>query len=415
MHLAKVVGFSILLPAIAFARSVPSSLPHLKTSLTVEKKQYFSGEPIMLTFSALYKGNKAEVYLSDSDAYGQCGSYHITVSPSAPKAVPDPSCPPQPEVVECLIGGIRLPAGVETKQHILLNRFDDFSHPGVYTVKVMRSLSPFGKQDKATLAFHGGLHAETSATFTFTVVAPQSLDDLKPSFDPFIRGFSSGSYKERDEAATVISKMAVPFLEPYLIQMVNTRGFQYQGIMGLRRLNTEKGRKAIFELLKTMADDDTLISWATQALIAMGDASYGQPLLDLARQTTFNRQFPFNKNKEALVAAARLDPAAAMPVVREQLASTDEDQRAAGTRALAATEQKEAIPMLVNLLSDPSSRVHAEAKQGLQSLTRITYFNPSTNASDDQKGEIPFWSAWLKSNPDLPIRLDRECWAPPQR
>ena len=302
--------------------------------------------------------------------------------------------------ISCLSGALNLIPGGEVKRQILLNRLHDFTHPGTYVVKATRHLSyfaNFGKMNQPT--------GQASATFTFTIVAPQTPEDIKDSFAPYLADLFTGSYRSRQEAASVIASLPAPFLEPYLLQMLSTPDLKAQAIKGLYRLNTEKGRKAIFDLLKkddSFASDQRL---ALQALQDMGDASYGPQLIAL-----MNSSSNVYEKAKLLVAAARLDPTNALPIIQPLLKSSNEKDREEGVIALAATEQPTALPILVRALADSSLRVRSTAAQGLVSLTRET---PSIDglfwSGTDPAADAPFWSAWLRANSESPIHPIREC------
>jgi len=72
-------------------------------------------------------------------------------------------------------------SGWRGKRQILLNRLHDFTHPGYYVVKATRHLSYFGNFGE--LIEPSG---QASATFTFTIVAPQTPEDIKDSFAPYL-------------------------------------------------------------------------------------------------------------------------------------------------------------------------------------------------------------------------------------
>ena len=123
-----------------------------------------------------------------------------------------------------------------------------------------------------------------------------------------------------------------------------------------------------------------------------------------------NSRSNIDEKANLLVAAARLDPTNTLPIIQPLLKSSNEKEREKGVIALAVTEQPAALPILVRALSDSSLRVRSAAAQGLVSLTRET---PSKGglfwSGTDPATDAPFWSAWLRANPQLPIHPIREC------
>jgi len=179
---------------------------------------------------------------------------------------------------------------------------------------------------------------------------------------------------------------------------------RYLAIRGLQQLNTGRSRTALFGLLKSGDSFSTEQELAIQALQSMGDASYGPQLLEL--MTGKNTE----QRAKLLAAAARLDPTHTLPVIQPFLDASDDQKRKSGVIALAATEQPEALPILVRMLSDSSFQVRAAAAEELIDLTRQS---PSDNGmfwpGNDPASAAPYWSAWLRSNPELSVHLIREC------
>ena len=103
-------------------------------------------------------------------------------------------------------------------------------------------------------------------------------------------------------------------------------------------------------------------------------------------------------------------PTNTLPIIQSLLKSSNEKDREKGVIALAATEQPTVLPILVRALSDSSLRVRSAVAQGLVSLTRET---PSKDglfwSGTDPATDAPFWSAWLRANPQLPIHPIDEC------
>ena len=399
----KLICLLSLVASTAVAKETARSLPNIEASLVVEKQQYFVGEPIMLTFIAHYNG-ATPTSLVDSDPYGQCSPYQIAVNPESSRREPEsgPPCAPFFSLINasCLTGGLNFVPGSEVKQRILLNRLHDFTHPGTYVVKATRHMSYFenwGQRDQPT--------GQALATFTFTIVVPHSPDDIKDSFSPYLEDLLTDSYQRQREAAVVIGSLSAPFLEPYLLWMLSTPNLEDQAITGLRRLNTEKGREAIFGLLKRDDSFGPYQQLAVEALQDMGDAGYAPRLLTLR-----NKSGNIDKKTELLTAAARLDPKSTLSVIRPLLESSNEHDREDGVKALEATEQPEALPLLVPALSDSSLQVRSIAARALVFLTRQTPSKDGLSWSgEDPITDAPFWWAWLQANPQLPIHLMREC------
>jgi HEAT repeat protein len=405
MPISKLDWAVAALACVAAAQGNAQSLPEVQATLAIEKQQYFVGEPIELIFAARYTGAASRVDLSESDPYGRCGAYHLEVVPDEPERrqpSSGPACAPFFEIQEfdCFSGGMALVKGVETKHTVLLNALHDFSTPGTYTVKVTRHLSywaNFGKHTQPT--------GQVSASFMFSVVAPPSADSIRDSFSPYLIDLASPNYERRQHAGVVLSTLAAPFLEPYLVQMLSTPDLKRPAIVGLRRLNSDKARKAIFDSLNREGSLSVDDEFALDALAELGDPSYGPQLLRLMK-----RSKDVSGDAKLLAAAARLDAKTAMTVIQPLLASPNERERTGAVNALAATERGEALPVLVRMLNDASFEVRCAAAHGLVSITRES---PSRDgmfwSGEDPAADRTYWSAWLKENPDLPIHPLREC------
>ncbi len=255
----------------------------------------------------------------------------------------------------------------------------------------------WGKQDQRT--------GEVSGTFTFTVVATSSPEDLNALFAPYVADLRANSYERRREAATTIGTLPTPLLEPYLVQMLWMPDLQSDAIRGLRQLNSESARKVLLDFVR---QDDSFTfnqQLAMEALGEMGDAAYGVALLTLSKNSKHK-----GRQAKLLVTAARLDPTMTMPIIHRLLESSMEDEREEGVNALAAIERSEVLPILVQKLTDPSSSVRQAAARALVSLTRKTPSNDGLFWSGaDPATDAGYWAAWLRSIPASPIRPIREC------
>ncbi len=384
------VRLLLLTTGVASLGAAASPLENLQASLTMEKQQYFVGEPLTLTFTARNAGRR-RIELSESDPYGQCSDYRIAVTPDEPKLEPKtgPPCAPlfQIQDIQCLIGSLVVIKGTETTQRMLLNRLHDFTRPGTYTVKVTRHL----------------MTSEISASFTFNLASPSSPDDLKQSFTAYRTELSSSNYRRRQEAAIIMASLPAPFLEPDLLRMLSTPGLTWEGIRGLRKLNSEQARQALYHLLE-QDNSSTESRLALDALQNTGDASYAPRLVNLMNQSQ-----NIEEKGRLLVAAAHLDADGTKSLVQSFLDSPDAETRKSGAQALAATEQSTAIPTLLSLLSDTSLRVRSCAAEGLVSLTRFTPSNDGLFWHGDPSSAAPYWVAWIRDNPQLPVHPIREC------
>ena len=400
---AQFRGFLFALLAVSAHGQQP--LGKVDASLLLAKQNYLVGEPIELEFVAK-NSQQVNVDFSSSDPYGQCGEYRISVdsdseSSQAGEPQSEPSCAQffQLEEFHCLFGSQRIPARGMLRERILLNRFHDFTRPGIYQVEATRHLANaanFGIVNQPTQQVRGD--------FTITIEQPKSEEELRTAFSPFLSDLSAGDSERKQEAAVAISSLPAPFLESYLLQMTGSWQLRRYAIEGLHKLNTTESRKKFFELVKEgspLSPDQEL---AVQSLADMGDAQYGPMLLDLWRRNTK----PADKGL-LFVAAARLTRSDALPVIRPLLQSPDSEERSYAVKALAATELPAALPILVKMLNDASLQVRSDAAGALVSLTRESPSHDGSVWSGDPAEAFPFWSAWLRENPSLPIRLLREC------
>lgn len=253
-----------LIASAALVKGETGTLPDVQASLILEKQQFLIGEPVMLILRVRNTGT-APISLSASDPYGKCSHYQIFFDPKEPGHEPrfGPPCGPlfQLEEFSCLTGGLNVEPGQEGEQRVLLNRFRSFTQPGTYTIKATRGLNYFQTSDSSHQPT-----GQVSATFTVEMVAPHSSDDLKAAFSPYLKDLRANSYERRHQAATAVATLAAPFLEPTLLRMLSLPDLQADAIGGLRHINTQTARAALFDFVR---ENDSLTDNQQLALQAL--------------------------------------------------------------------------------------------------------------------------------------------------
>jgi len=80
------------------------------------------------------------------------------------------------------------------------------------------------------------------------VIEPSRPDDLKPEFEQFARDLDSKDVHTRLEAAKVIGYLAPRFMEPTILNMLDSPILEGYGVEGLRNLGTSSAHQAFTKI-----------------------------------------------------------------------------------------------------------------------------------------------------------------------
>ena len=370
-------GFFVLFLSFSLTRT---AFAQLEGRLYLDKVEYRLGEPVYLHFDLTNTGT-APMQVVIGDSYSSCGGYRIEVSN---KPTFDTSTCVSPSY-GCPIGAWTIGPGEVRHDKVLLNYVHDLSTPGLYDIRASRTLT-FGPPADFVSQISG---PQLKAEEQFHIrVNDEGSQDLLSMFQPFLEALDSKDEEHQQEAARVIGSLAPPFLEAKILDMAGSPKTRRFALLGLRRLNTTRSRKALADVVLGTPGYSYEKEQAIKYLSEMGDKTYFPLLLDEARKHEPNQA------RDYTLAAAQLGGEDAMPYVSSLLADSDPFSRANGVMALPQTGSRHAVPLLIELLRSPDLSVGRLASIGLIHLTHRSPFSAGHWFSDAPSNEYSDWMRW---------------------
>ena len=139
--------------------------------------------------------------------------------------------------------------GETRTDRVLLNARYDVREPGAYPLRVIYRLN-YGPADDDVAALElSKVHQDFQDQLEI-VIKPSQPDDLKPEFVQYARQLDSSDPQTKLEAANVIAYLAPAFMEATILRMLETPSLQYDGVEGLRNLNTPSAHRALADFVK---------------------------------------------------------------------------------------------------------------------------------------------------------------------
>src|SRR5207249_8482741 len=146
----------------------------------------------------------------------------------------------------CPIGAWTIGPGEVRHDKVLLNYVHDLSTPGLYDIRASRTLT-FGPPADFVSQISG---PQLKAEEQFHIrVNDEGSQDLLSMFQPFLEALDSKDEEHQQEAARVIGSLAPPFLEAKILDMAASPKTRRFALLGLRRLNTTRSRKALADVV----------------------------------------------------------------------------------------------------------------------------------------------------------------------
>lgn len=356
----------------------------LQGEFRLEHSEYLAGEPVWVDFQLKNLGTEP-VLISVGNPYG-CSDFRFEGSwPAASRF--DCGIPPR--------GGPRglllLAAGKAYSERMVLNYWLELPRPGDYEITGHERVEYFRKN---SLPPTGPPLATTfSGHLKLRLAYPTSADQLANTFQPYLDKLESKDEETRNEGARAITETAPPFLEPTILRMAKDPQFRFFAATGLRRLNTPKAREVLARWSWT--ESISLREQAVRYLGEMGDRKYLGLLRALAEQAR-----PAEGQQAILMAYGELGREQALPFIASLLKSPNEFARGNAIWAIAKTESRDAVPILIPLLQD--ERLGVAAERALEALTHRT-------AAGRQPAFV-IWEKWWEENQNrAPIFGPHEC------
>lgn len=353
--------------------------PQLVGRFSLKKDVYVVGEPIYLNFDLANTSSSTMSFIT-GNSYSGCGGYDIRLANDRQWGE-NSTCegPPPPS---CIMGGFSLKPGEVHHDKVLLNYEHDLSKPGITDVRASRVLN-YAQSPRVALDPKAWRQVKTEGRFRIRL-EDVGVKDLSTIFKPYLADLSSKSEEQRSEAGRAIGSAAPAFLEETIVAMASSLSEREFGLLGLRRLNTEKSRKVLAEIVERTPGYSSEKEKAIHYLSEMADRKYFRLLLNEA-----NGQEP-NVSRDYILAAARLGGEDAMPYVNSLLISPDAFLRANGVMALSETGSRRAVPLLVYLLQDSNVGIRRLASTG---LVHLTHRRPSKRG-DPASSDYDIWLHW---------------------
>jgi len=346
---------------MTLALSANAAVAQLVSEITMEKVRYAVGEPIYVRFTLTNVGKEPEQFMVGS-AYSMCSGHSIQVSRGRP--LQHSSCDTGVSG-SCISGQRVVGPGESYADTVLVNYEHDLSEPGSYAIQALQVVR-YGPKTDEIVHQANGPEVREERVFEIVVVGGNEAEQVV-NLQPYVSQLNSKDEETRMEAARVIASTAPKSMEDTLVAMLKIPAAHGLALEGLRRINTEKARAALAEIVKNTKEYSWDKERAIRFLGEMGDKSYFALLQGVAEAT------PPNQARDYVWAAAELGGDDAMPFVMELLSSKDPFSRGNGVMALPRTGSRSAVPVLIELLRGGNEDVGVLASNG---LIRITHRSP---------------------------------------
>lgn len=345
---------------LAVSASCANASALIRTTVRLDKKRYFAGEPVFIVWDYTNTG-RMPLSFDRTDPY--CPEPSV-ISPTLPFAEPtvfpnghderDWDC-------ESIRGSLQ--PGETYEEKFLLNHRFNLSTPGEYSLAVPVSAGKVG------------------AVQLHLVLEPAREQALRAAYQPYIEVLNSGSAPDMSTPLRVLADSGEYFAEDELLRFSSDRLSPSNGIAneGLARL---KGAVACARLAQLAEHPE--LHYQQSAIDKLGqcdEPGYMNLLFGLADRQPEMRQF-------AVVAAGEAGGNAAVDRLLELISQGSPD-REAGLWALGRTGSVRAAGAIVDLLSSLTDEFSRYA--ALQSLKTLTHRESTLGDYTAQQAE---WKRW---------------------
>jgi hypothetical protein len=243
-------------------------------------------------------------------------------------------------------------------------------------------------------------------------IGPANPDDLKTAFLPYIRDAASPDPQVRYPARDAISEAAPPFLEKTIFEFASDATGVSLAIKGLSRIDTDESRSDLVTLFNRSADHwirESIVRTLAEmnspdqtdffiALLLSSGSEPDEPMLQWAILA-----IGFHGGEAGVDFLGSLQNSKSLqlsPRLRSVVAT-----------ALSTSKSKQAVPILIDMYSDPDSLVQNSVCGSLISLTHRVWCDGSGQTARLQST----WRAWWQKHaPSTRIYGPDECIAPNQ-
>jgi hypothetical protein len=351
----------------------------------LSKSSYIAGEPVFLIFEVKNTGRKP-VRIRTADPLSPCFGFEIEIE--GVKRRKPAGCYP-PTSFMCVSNSEVLDPSKTHTDRILLNHSYDIRRSGRLALHVMHSISYAVGPFKAGQFVNENAHEKFEERLQIAI-EPAEGKDLKVEFQQYAEELTSTDWQKEFEAARVIVDLAPPYMEGTILQMLDVRQLQTYGIEGLRNLATPTAHRALANFVRT-ASPGPNENEAIQYLGEIGDSRDVPLLMDVAHASgpgMYSREL-------ALVSAGEAGGAEAVPALMGALKDESSMNRLSAVRALYMTDSRAAVPMLIELLRTPDTKLNKTAEFGLAVLTH----RRAAESEESMPPEVRYlkWEHWWKT------------------
>ena len=353
---------------------------------SLSKTTYLAGEPVFLVFTVQNVSNKP-LLIRTANPLSFCGGYQFKLTGARDREAN--GCGPAGAGGSCASGSEILEPGRSRTDRILLNARYDLGQPGIYPLHVTYRLDYDSANEGSAALGIGGIFEDFHDQLEI-VIEPSRPDDLKPEFEQFARDLDSKDVHTRLEAAKVIGYLAPRFMEPTILNMLDSPILEGYGVEGLRNLGTSSAHQALRRFVKDTPPTNVVGAYqkAIRYLGEIGDPGDISVLLNAA-----SKNAPDSYSRTLAIAAAGLAGGdVAVPALITELKDPSIDTQQDAVRALYLTGSKSAVPVLISLLPSPNWRVSLTAEYGLEVLTHRS--GASTKAMNPPPPDT--YSKWIR-------------------
>jgi hypothetical protein len=235
-------------------------------------------------------------------------------------------------------------------------------------------------------------------------------DELKTAFIPYVRDAASSDPQVSYSARDAISEAAPPFLEKTIFEFASSPNTVSFAVKGLSRMDTGESRSDLVNLFSSTTDPRIRES-IVEALAEMSSSDQIDFFMSLLLASGSE---PDDKILQWAILAIGLHGGERGVEFLGSLQTSKSTQPSPGLRSVIATalstsKSPRAIPILIEMYTDPDSLVRNNVCASLMSLTHRTWCDGSGQTTRLQ----PTWRAWWqKHSSSTKIYGPDECITP---
>jgi hypothetical protein len=237
-----------------------------------------------------------------------------------------------------------------------------------------------------------------------------SPDELKTAFIPYIREAASSNSQVSYMARDAISEMAPPFLEKTILEFAANANTVSLAVKGLSRIDTEESRADLVNLF----DKSTDLNIRESIVKALAEMSSSDQLAFFANLLPGPGLEPEDRIRQwAVLAIGRFGGDRGVDFLSSFLNGSGTKPspwlRSVAATALSSGKSKRAIPILIDMYSDPDGLVQNNICGSLMSLTHHTWCDGSGQAARLQST----WQDWWQEHgSSIRVYGPEDCIAP---